>query len=361
LKVLFDAFWWVDGPTSNQTVQKELIQAWADRFPDDELTLVIPRPHVSRARDVPAGARVVATAARPHGVAMALAVPVIARRAGVDWTVIHNFSPVFGRSAVFVHDFMFCTDPAWFTRAERLYFGLMPPLLRRAEVVFSSSQTEAGRIAAASHLRRPVVPIGLAISGGLTAAGPGDAPTELTGIDEFFLTVGRLNIRKNLATTIAAALESGQLSASRPLVVVGEPDGRNAELPGATRAAVQDGRIRFLARVSDRELAWLYRRCRLFVFLSRDEGYGLTPVEAAHFGAPVLVSDIAIFRETLGDYASFVAPDDVAAAAAHIATLHRGSAPDRLPASAARTWTQCVETMRAELLAVSARPAGSGR
>ena len=53
--------------------------------------------------------------------------------------------------------------------------------------------------------------------------------------------------------------------------------------------------------------------CALFCFLSLGEGYGLPPVEAAYFGARVLVSDIPVFRENLGGAAEYVDPNDVSA------------------------------------------------
>ena len=62
--------------------------------------------------------------------------------------------------------------------------------------------------------------------------------------------------------------------------------------------------------------------------LALDEGFGLPAVEAAKFGAPVLASDIPVFRETLGSYGTLIAPQDteaIAAAARRMATTRRDS------------------------------------
>ena len=58
--------------------------------------------------------------------------------------------------------------------------------------------------------------------------------------------------------------------------------------------------------VSDEMLASLYRRARVFVFLSEYEGFGLTPLEALAAGVPVVLLDTPVAREVCGDAAVFV-------------------------------------------------------
>jgi glycosyltransferase involved in cell wall biosynthesis len=345
MKILFDAYWWAEGPFSNRTVQRELIGTWSQEHPEDELTMMVPSAHLSQARlDAPTGAALVGTPLRPHGLASAFAAPVIARRVGADLTITHNFAPIVGRSAVFIHDVLFQSDPEWFTWRERVYFAGMPLLAPRAQVVVTSSQSEAERIRQYNRSLRRVVPIGLAVRTQLRTAEP-VRPSALPDVDGFLLTVGRLNVRKNLITTLTAALQSGELSRRQPLVVVGEQDGRALPLPPDLRAAITDGTIVLLARVGDSELAWLYRHARLFVFLSLDEGFGLTPVEALTFGCPCLVSDIKVFHETLRDRARYVAPLDAGAAAAAItASLE---APERSHPAETLSWSQSVSRLRA--------------
>jgi glycosyltransferase involved in cell wall biosynthesis len=299
------------------------------------------RAHRTQAEpDLPPGARVVTTRLWPHGVAAILTYPWLARRARADLTLTHNFTPLFGRSAVFVHDVMFQTNPEWFTRAERAYFALIPMMLPRADVVLTSSATEARRIERRNPRVREVHPVGLAVGTALATADPvrpdGVAPGE-----RFVLSVGRLNVRKNLAFTFEAALRSGTLTPQRPLLVVGQPQGRGVELEPAVREATERGEIRFLGRIGDGELAWLYRHADLFVYLSLDEGFGLPPIEALTFGCPVLVSDIAVFRENLADQATYVDPHDVDAAARALARAAT-EPPARVTDPVLPDWAGCV-------------------
>lgn len=346
MRVLFDAYWWNEGPPSNQAVQRELIRAWVERFPHDEAILAIPGGAATSA-PVPQSAKVLRTRLSPHGVSAASWLPVLARKQRADLMITHNFTPVAGRAAVFVHDVLFQTDPDWFSRAERTYLAPIPALARRAEVVFTSSRSEADRIRTRNPGIQRVVPVGLHVKSALLGARP-KRPT-LPDLDGFVLSVGRLNVRKNLRTALSAAVASGVLTARRPMLVVGAPDGPSEEFDAPVRAASARGEILFLGALTDDEVAWLYRNADCFLFLSRAEGFGLPPLEAATFGCPVVVSDIPVMREVCADGAAFVPPDDVTAAAAAIrAALSRGRREPALPD--ADPWLAIVERMRAALV-----------
>ena len=157
----------------------------------------------------------------------------------------------------------------------------------------------------------------------LVAAQP-RRPEIAAGLDSFALTVGRLNVRKNLVAVIRAAAASARISPARPLIVVGssEHSGVSADLPVEIDRLRADGRVLFAGRLDDDELAWLYRHCAVSISLSRDEGFGLTPIEAIACGAPLVVSDIPVHRENVGGVARLVPLDadpTVAAAAIDLA------------------------------------------
>ncbi|MGV8858339.1 glycosyltransferase family 4 protein [Rhodoglobus sp.] len=350
MRVLFDGFWWARGPASNRQVLREFIWAWEREFPEDEITVAVRRASIQVATsELPSRVAVVGTRVKPQGVSAILELPFVAKRLHADVTITHNFTPAFGPTAVFIHDYMFLTSPEWFTLTERLYFSLMPLTAHRATWLFTSSRNEAERIGRLSR-GRTVVPVGLAVGRGLADAVP-RKPQGLDGFTgDFLLCVGRLNARKNLANTIQAALSSGRATPDSPLVIVGEPQGRTAELPGDITEAVERGAVRFLGFIDDDELAWLYGNTALLLFVTRDEGFGLPALEARHFGAPVVVSDIPVFREILGANASYVDPDNVPAFAEAIR-----SAPARAavtaPGDLGYSWEASVHSLRATILA----------
>lgn len=318
MRVLFDGFWWVNGPVSNKQVMKEFVLAWEREFPNDELVLAVPRGDLTEIRrELPSRIDLVGTRLRPQGISAIVELPFIARRVHADVTVAHNFTPLFGRSAVFVHDLMFIDHPEWFTGRERAYFALMPATLGRATWVLTSSSSEADRISRLARKHPKVFPVGLGLSRGLAEATQ-RKPAGLEDLDGFLLSVGRLNARKNLGAAIEGAIASGVVGPRTPLLIVGEPGGKRAELPPVAREAVESGSVRFLGFIDDDELAWLYAGALVFLFLSLDEGFGMPTLEAAAFGAPVVASDIPVFREILGARAHYVDPHGIAAIAAAI-------------------------------------------
>ena len=95
----------------------------------------------------------------------------------------------------------------------------------------------------------------------------------------FLLSVSTLEPRKNLGGLIEAHRRSG---IDLPLVVVG-PAGWGENLVGSDAVVL-------LGAQPAAVLAALYERCEVFCYVPHFEGFGLPPLEAAHHGAPVVVS-----------------------------------------------------------------------
>lgn len=63
--------------------------------------------------------------------------------------------------------------------------------------------------------------------------------------------------------------------------------------------------------VSFSELKSLYAAASALIYPSIDEGFGIPPIEAMASGTPVIVSDIPVFHEVLGDAAIYVEPENL--------------------------------------------------
>ena len=66
----------------------------------------------------------------------------------------------------------------------------------------------------------------------------------------------------------------------------------------------------WLGNVSDGDLVKLYNQCSVFVFPSLYEGFGIPVLEAFSCRAPVIASDIPVFREIGGDAPFYFTPSD---------------------------------------------------
>jgi len=299
MRLLVDGYWWIDGPPSGRNVLRSLVTHWLREFPDDELTLRVPKRHLSDAmREISHAALDISVDQYPRwAVYHAAAVASLnAKRCDFDMVLSQNFCPLYTRvpSAVLVHDAIFVTNPEWFTTSELLYLRTMRPTLRRAAVILATSHSEADRIATVwPELENRVKEIGLAVPVGLENCQP-MRPKGWCGGAKFILAVGRLNVRKNLDRLVDAYIQATGLDSTLHLVIAGEKDG-SYESTTVIDSAMS--RVHFLGSVSDGELRWLYKNCELFVFPSLDEGFGLPLIEAHSTGSPVIASDIPVFRE----------------------------------------------------------------
>ncbi|MFE8884428.1 glycosyltransferase family 4 protein [Pseudarthrobacter enclensis] len=344
MKIVFDAYWSTNGPPSGRMVVNELLRAWAENYPEDELKVLLPANDPGD--NVPHEVSIVRSRLRPHG----LAVATLSRYSSgfkADAVITQNFAVKGSRSCVFLHDAIFQSHPQYFTRRERLYFRWLTSRLRFADLVFTSSATEAARIVRHNPNVSEVHPVGLAIGANLLGAAA-MIPEEAVGLDGFVLAVGRLNVRKNLITAFRAAGSSSQISTEHPLLVVGERDGKQSDLPVEITNLIEEGKIRFLGGVTDSNLRWLYENASVLVFPSLDEGFGLPPLEALHFGCPLILSDIPVFRELYSQHAQFVAPLDyrtLAAAIDNIVSSGHERSGNNVVANP-RLWADIVRSMR---------------
>jgi len=130
--------------------------------------------------------------------------------------------------------------------------------------------------------------------------------------DDFILFVGTVEPRKNLLTLVRAFDELTQCTSLRPqLVIAGQKGWLTEELFALVEKSGLGSRILFTGYVSDEDLAALYSSCRVSVYPSLYEGFGLPPLEAMSCGAPVITSRIPVIMETVGDAAHLVEPTNV--------------------------------------------------
>ncbi len=149
----------------------------------------------------------------------------------------------------------------------------------------------------------------------------------------FFLTVGTLAPTKGNSLALAAFDKLWSAGLDVRYVIVGRSGWNTRALEKRILQHPEFGRrLLWLSDAQDAELRELYRHARSLVYASFAEGFGLPLVEAAHHGAPVIASDIPVFREIGGEVVSYFDLLDCDALAKRIADAleHPGTAP-RLP------------------------------
>ena len=220
--------------------------------------------------------------------------------------------------AVTIHDISFAAHPEWFRWRE----GLRRRWLTRrtahaAAVVLTDSQfsrSEIERRLQVEPSRIVVIPPGVTSRSG--------SVRDRGAREPMVLFVGSLFNRRRLPDLIAAfAQATADLPHARLVIVGGDRTFPRQDLASIAAAHGVQSRTEFRRYAPDRELDDLYARASVFSFLSEYEGFGMTPLEALSAGVPSVVLDTAVAREVYGDAAVFVAPGDVAGAAAALRRL----------------------------------------
>ena len=140
--------------------------------------------------------------------------------------------------------------------------------------------------------------------------------------EEFILFVGTVEPRKNLLNLLRAFEELLRSTSLRPyLVIAGKQGWLSDELMAYLDSSHIKERVVFTGHLEDAELRALYSSCRVFVYPSIYEGFGLPLLEAMMCGAPVVTSNVPSIVETVGDVARLASPTDFRQLAHAIKTL----------------------------------------
>lgn len=202
---------------------------------------------------------------------------------------------------------------------------LIPPSVRRADVLVALSETTAGELRRDLHV--PAERVRVALPGVATDFRPLDRAAarralaaHLPGPVPYVLTVGALEPKKNLITSLRAW---ARIAARWPhrLVVAGPAGWKVQAALDLLDTPALRGRVVRLGYVPRPLLPALYAGADLFVFPSIYEGFGMPVVEAMACGAPVVTSNVSSLPEAAGGAALLVDPLDDAALAGAIETV----------------------------------------
>jgi glycosyltransferase involved in cell wall biosynthesis len=227
-------------------------------------------------------------------------------------------------TVVSIHDVIPLTDPVYGANVPwQAYFRLVSMAARRAEAAITLSAHAKGEIVRVLGLEPDRVHV---VSPGVeqifhprtSDAALANARARYALPEEYMLYLGGADARKNIGVLLQALAGIGE-SAPVPTVVIvaRQPKaGQEVLMPDwRARAAVLgvEGRVLFVERIEEEDLPAVYAGATAFLFPSRAEGFGLTPLEAMACGTPVLCSKATSLPEATGTAAILLDPDDAAA------------------------------------------------
>ncbi|WEF32929.1 glycosyltransferase [Pseudoduganella chitinolytica] len=183
-----------------------------------------------------------------------------------------------------------------------------------------------------------------------------------------FLMVGTIEPRKGHLQALEAFEQLWAAGLDVNLVIVGKegwkplPDSERRTIP-RTVARLKDHpelgrRLLWLDGVDDATLQQVYLASACLLFPSEGEGFGLPLIEAASHGLPLLVRDLAVFREVAGEAAYYFSGTNGAALAGAVRGWLALHTEQRHPAPHGIRWMTWQDNAR-ELLAIINRTEGT--
>lgn len=170
------------------------------------------------------------------------------------------------------------------------------------------------------------------------------------------LAVSTLEPRKGQDLLFAAVQVLWQQGHDINLVLVGKQGWKIDELASQLRGHPENGRRLFwLEGISDEYLDKVYQASSALVAASINEGFGLSLIEAARYGMPIIARDIPVFREVAQSSAYFFNSNnsrELAEELGHWLALYQ---QDMHPPSTGlnwQTWAQSAEQLKHELVEI---------
>ena len=319
LRIGIDAKWYFTGPVSTQTILHNLLPELFRLYPQHEWVLYLDK------RDKPMGFPLEGDNislryvwADNNMISNIYVLPKFVEADKLDVVVFQTFPShkVKIPSIAFIHDVLFRDYPQFFTLKEKLYFKPLSWLAPKATRLIATTKSVANDLIKYKYTRDSsridIVPLGVS---SLFKPIEKYRREKLVSVRDkfrmplrFFLFVGRLNARKNIANLLKAFLLMKEKST--PLIIVGKRDWKSPKIEKLLDHPELRRRVKIIESMTDEELATTYALSSVFCFPSFAEGFGLPPLEAMASGVPPIVAKNTAVAEVCGDAGVYINPHE---------------------------------------------------
>ena len=220
-----------------------------------------------------------------------------------------------------IHDINFKHHPEGIPFLTRSYYNhFFPRFAQHATHIFTVSNYSKNDIAQSFNI--PLSKINVAHNGANELYSPVDSTeaqlvrNEITSGKPYFVFVGALNPRKNVARLIHAFnLFITTSHMDYKLVIVGEPMFMTSDIKEALSNLNNPSDVVFTGRLQVQKLRRVLGSAAALVYVPYFEGFGIPLVEAMRCHLPIIASNRTSIPEVVGDAALLVDPFDTQAIA----------------------------------------------
>lgn len=179
------------------------------------------------------------------------------------------------------------------------------------------------------------------------------------GPRSYFVALGTIEPRKDYSTILKAFDQLWIQGCDVALVIMGKKGWNVEELAKKIVEHPENGsRLFWIDGATDKDVHRLLKDATALIQASIAEGFGLPIVEAGSQGVPLLLSDIAVFREIAGEDATYFPVGDLKTLATLIEHLTQRNGSRRPKAIKAMTWRESAARLANILLDLSAETSG---
>ena len=208
------------------------------------------------------------------------------------------------KNIVTLHDILYNEYPQYFSKAysysRKYLFGRS---IRQADIKTTVSDYSQNQIAVQHHLlpeNITVIPNAVISSfNNISRLYAAQKIRVKYGLENFILCVSRIEPRKNHLLLLDTYLKLELYKQNIPLVFIGKETSKVKELTARLVSLTEEQKKHFkwFEQVSQEEITLFYAACRLFVYPSIAEGFGIPPLEAAACKVPVLCSSSSALKD----------------------------------------------------------------
>ncbi len=172
-------------------------------------------------------------------------------------------------------------------------------------IIYNSQDTRAR---AEFYIARKPDPIVAHLGTELAEPDPSTLPADLPLHGPYFVCLGTIEPRKNHAFLLDIWQDMAEDAPH--LLIVGNRGWNNDAVFARLDVLPKDGTVREISGLNDGALSALIAGARGVLFPTFAEGFGLPATEAVACGVPVIVNELDIFRETMGDIPIYASVSD---------------------------------------------------
>ncbi|WP_207648811.1 glycosyltransferase family 4 protein [Anaerobium acetethylicum] len=215
----------------------------------------------------------------------------------------NNLMPVriknpYGRIMVTIHDLFPITKPEYYGRVYENYFRYgMTKTAKTADIfLYNSMETRQFMekyYPAVKHKKNFISYIII-----------NRIPVSSTADNGYFLYVGNLEKRKGVDLLLKAYSLYRKSGGTKELYLGGKIREEDIQKLYDEVSSTTEG-VKYAGYLEEDRKKELYAGCSCFVFPSKAEGFGMPPVEVMNFGKPVILSNLNIFQEILGNHVTY--------------------------------------------------------